>query len=133
MIINIVGLKNLIDEVIIGGKVLTPKEQKELLSNAYYLTVEYYIMKRNDNQAAYIASLKAQIKGLVIDGVSISDLDRNALLTSMYAKALEYTDAVTAFNLYFRAGYGPEPIIKPTPGTTSFLDVNFTGYYLVEW
>ena len=132
MILNIEGLKNLIDAVVIGGKALTPKEQKQLLSDAYYVTVEYYIIKRNDNDAAYITSLKAQIKGLVIDGVSISDAARNALLTSIYAKALDYYNAGVAFNTYFRTGAGTEPIINPTPGTTSFLSVNYTGYYLNE-
>ena len=132
MILNIDGLKILIDEVIIGGKILTAKEQKQLLADAYFVTIEYYIIKRNDNEAAYINSLKAQIKGLVIQGVAITDADRNSLLNSMYAKAQEYYLAGVAFNLYFRTGTGPEPIINPTPGTTSFLSVNYTGYYLIE-
>ena len=73
-----------------------------------------------------------KFKGLYYSGVSITDTDRNTLLTSIYAKALDYYGSGVALNRFVRTGVGTAPILDPTPGTTSYLIVNYTGYYLIE-
>ena len=85
-------------------------------------------MKHKNNDAAYLTALKAQIKGLYYGGVSITDTDRNTLLSSMYTKALSYHNIVVAINRKANQCEGYPNIDMDY--SVSYLTVNYDGYYL---
>jgi hypothetical protein len=128
-------LKFQIDEVVINGKVLTPSEQIKLFSDLFYTTINYYLMKRLDNDATYIAGLRTQLKDLVFNGTFISDIDRNALLNNTYAKALGYYNEVVTSNRSIRTtggGTAGSAVSSTLPKDSANFVVDFTGYLLNE-
>lgn len=143
MALDITSLKKQIDEVVIDGKVLSDKEQKNFLSEAYYTIVTYYLLSRANNEALYFANLKAQLKEIVFNNGTITNPDRDTLLNEIYIKCISYYNTVVELNRAPRLIGGP---FIGTPGVASTnvgklsegskfstaFSISFNGYFLNE-